>query len=57
VLEDVTGRFVTYFGRNGLVAAVRPDRTVLGVCDAEQADALVTRVFELLSSRATEEAP
>jgi 3-(3-hydroxy-phenyl)propionate hydroxylase len=57
VLEDVTGRFVTYFGRNGLVAAVRPDRTVLGVCDAEQADALVTRVFELLSSRAHEEAP
>lgn len=57
VLEDVTGRFVTYFGRNGLVAAVRPDCTVLGVCAAEQADALITRLYELLSSRANEEGP
>jgi 3-(3-hydroxy-phenyl)propionate hydroxylase len=48
VLEDVTGDFVDYFGRNGLIAAVRPDRTVFGVCNAQQADALVFRVLELL---------
>jgi 3-(3-hydroxy-phenyl)propionate hydroxylase len=45
--EDVTGQFVTYFGRNGRVAAVRPDRTVLGVCEAEQTDALVARLSAL----------
>ncbi|MCU1279995.1 MAG: bifunctional 3-(3-hydroxy-phenyl)propionate/3-hydroxycinnamic acid hydroxylase [bacterium] len=55
VVEDVTGQFVTYFGHNGLVAAVRPDRTVLGVCDAEQTEALVVRLFELL--RPTRAAP
>jgi 3-(3-hydroxy-phenyl)propionate hydroxylase len=47
VLEDVTGRFVSYFGRNGLVAAVRPDRIVLGVCEVEQVDGLVARLFHL----------
>ncbi len=47
VLEDVTGHFVTYFGRNGLIAAVRPDRTVLGVCDVADADGLVGRLVEL----------
>jgi 3-(3-hydroxy-phenyl)propionate hydroxylase len=48
VLEDLSGRFAEHFGRNGLVAAVRPDRTVLGICDAERSDALVGRLFDLL---------
>ena len=48
LIEDITGQFASYFGGNGVVTAVRPDRTVLGVCAASETDALVARACELL---------
>jgi 3-(3-hydroxy-phenyl)propionate hydroxylase len=41
VIEDLTGDFHTRFGRNGVIAAVRPDRTVLAVCNRDDAEAVV----------------
>jgi 3-(3-hydroxy-phenyl)propionate hydroxylase len=48
VAEDLTSRFLEHFGRDGLVAAVRPDRTVLGVCEHQATAAMVRDVEDLL---------
>lgn len=50
-IEDISGSFAAYFGRDGVVVAVRPDRTVLGTCDANGVDAMVRRLTELLEVR------
>lgn len=48
IAEDLTGRLLEQFGRNGLVAAVRPDRTILGICEHRAAARMIRDVEALL---------
>jgi 3-(3-hydroxy-phenyl)propionate hydroxylase len=48
VVEDLTGGMLEQFGRNGLIAAVRPDRTILAVCEQEDVEEMVLDIARLL---------